>query len=71
MASDAKPQLLNFVIDRRLLSKIDDFRFEHRFPSRAAAIKWLLEWSLSQNPKPGTPGPNRLQPKQASGRSKA
>lgn len=42
---------LSFVIDEDLLRKIDDFRFENHFPSRAAAIKWLLEYALKQNPK--------------------
>lgn len=50
MPSD-KP-LLNFVIEPELLAKVDDFRFKGRFVSRAAAIKWLLEWALSKNPKP-------------------
>ncbi len=50
MPSD-KP-LINFVIDRDLLKRIDDFRFAHRFASRAAAIKWLLVYALDQNPKP-------------------
>jgi metal-responsive CopG/Arc/MetJ family transcriptional regulator len=49
MASQ-KP-FLNFVIDTELLNKIDDFQFENRFKSRAAAIKWLLKWALEQNPK--------------------
>ena len=42
---------LNFVIEPELLRKIDDFQFENRFKSRAAAIKWLLDWALKQNPK--------------------
>lgn len=50
MPSD-KP-LINFVIDRDLLKRVDDFRFAHRFASRAAAIKWLLVYALHQNPKP-------------------
>ncbi len=50
MPSD-KP-LINFVIDRDLLKRVDDFRFAHRFASRAAAIKWLLVYALDQNPKP-------------------
>lgn len=54
MSSD-KP-LLNFVIEPELLKRLDDFRFKHRFASRAAAIKWLLEWSLKQNPKPEPKG---------------
>ncbi|MDP3983634.1 MAG: hypothetical protein Q8Q52_01335 [Acidimicrobiia bacterium] len=44
--------LLHIIMDEGLLAKIDDYRFGHRFKSRAAAIKWLLEWSLQQNPKP-------------------
>jgi hypothetical protein len=43
---------LSFVVGLDLLKKLDDYRFKHRFPSRAAAIKWLLEWALKQNPKP-------------------
>lgn len=44
--------LLNFLIEAELLKRVDDFRFKHRFDSRAAAIKWLLAWALQQNPKP-------------------
>jgi len=50
MASE-KP-LLNFVIDPNLLRRLDDFRFKNRFGSRAAAIKWLLDWALNQKPTP-------------------
>lgn len=50
MASQ-KP-MLTFVIDDALLRRIDDYRFEHRFESRAAAIKWLMEWALDQTPQP-------------------
>ena len=49
MASQ-KP-FLSFVIEEELLKTIDDFQFENRFKTRAAAIKWLLRWALSQNPK--------------------
>lgn len=49
--SPSKP-LLTLVIDRLLLRRIDDYRFAHRFASRAAAIKWLLTWALDQNPEP-------------------
>ncbi len=47
---------LHFVLDEALLKRLDDYRFTHRFTSRAAAIKWLLEWSLKQNPKPEREG---------------
>jgi hypothetical protein len=43
---------LSFVIESDFLKRIDDFRFKHRFESRAAAIKWLLDWALSQKPTP-------------------
>jgi hypothetical protein len=41
---------LSFVIEPEFLKRIDDFRFKHHFESRAAAIKWLLDWALSQKP---------------------
>jgi hypothetical protein len=42
--------LLNFIVDDGLLKRIEDFRFKNRFPTRAAAIKWLLDWALKQKP---------------------
>lgn len=53
----ADKPILNFVIDPELLSRIDDYRFEHRFPTRAAAIKWLLAWGVERNPDPKTTTP--------------
>ena len=44
--------LLNFVIDQELLERLDDFRFEQRFQSRAQAIRWLLEWALDNGATP-------------------
>ena len=38
--------LLNFVIEPELLKRVDDWRYKHRFPTRAAAIKWLLKAAL-------------------------
>jgi hypothetical protein len=49
--SDEK-HLLNFVVETDLLKRIDDFRYEQRFATRAAAIKWLLDWALIQKPTP-------------------
>jgi len=51
MPPSDKPYL-NFVIEPELLDRLDDFRFKHRFATRAAAIKWLLAWSLDQKPVP-------------------
>jgi hypothetical protein len=42
--------LLNFIVDESLLKTIEDFRYKNRFPTRAAAIKWLLDWALKQKP---------------------
>jgi hypothetical protein len=46
----AKP-ILNFVVDSALLKRLDDFRFRNRFPTRAAAVKWLLDWALREKPE--------------------
>jgi hypothetical protein len=43
---------LHFVIEPALLKQLEDFRFKHRFPTRTAAIKWLLVWALKQKPVP-------------------
>jgi len=50
MASD-KP-FLSFLVEPELLKRLDDFRFKHRFPTRAQAIKWLLDYALKQKPTP-------------------
>jgi hypothetical protein len=51
MPPSDKPYL-NFVVEEQLLKRVDDFRYKHRFPTRAAAIKWLLDWALNQKPVP-------------------
>jgi len=53
--SDSMPsdrQLLNFIVEKDLLNRLDDFRFQNRFATRAGAIKWLLDWALEQGAKP-------------------
>ena len=52
--SPRKSPLLNFVISAELLDRLDIFYHEHRFPSRAAAVKWLLEAALDAGIKPET-----------------
>ena len=42
--------ILNFTIEETLLKRIEDFRFKNRFATRAAAVKWLLDWALRQGP---------------------
>jgi hypothetical protein len=44
--------MLHLVIDPDLLHRLDDFRFEKRFQSRAAAIVWLLAHALDEQPQP-------------------
>lgn len=51
MPADKKP-LITLVMDRDQIRQIDDFRFEHRFPSRAAAMKWLMGTALAAGLKP-------------------
>jgi hypothetical protein len=41
MASD-KP-LVHLTMEPELIRRIDDFRYANRFPSRAAAIKFMLD----------------------------
>lgn len=50
MPSD-KPKIM-FVLEKKLLKDIDNFRFKHHFPSRAAAVKWLIRYALDQKPVP-------------------
>lgn len=51
MPPDKKP-LVNVLMEPELLARVDDFRFTHRFKSRAAAIKYLLDWALVRSPEP-------------------
>lgn len=48
----SKRPLLHILMEQSLIDRLDDFRFEHRFTSRAAAVIWLLEWALGQKPAP-------------------
>jgi hypothetical protein len=52
MPQSAEKPFLHFVIEASLLKRLDDFRFRHRFATRTGAIKWLLDWALSQKPMP-------------------
>jgi hypothetical protein len=56
----ADRQLLNFIVEKDLLERVDDFRFQNRFATRAGAIKWLLDWAIRQAPSP--PAPRRQAP---------
>jgi hypothetical protein len=52
--------ILNFVADPKLIERLDDFRFKNRFESRAAAVKWLLDWALKKDPKKPSEPPKIL-----------
>ncbi len=43
-------QPVHMLFEKPLLKRLDDFRFKNRFESRSDAIKWLLDWALSQKP---------------------
>jgi len=43
----SKKPFLSFVIDPEKLDEIDDFRFKHRFPTRAEAIKWSIGFAIN------------------------
>lgn len=51
MPADKKP-VVNLPFEPELLDRIDEYRFDRRFRSRTAAIKFLLTWSLDRNPEP-------------------
>lgn len=51
MPADKKP-LVNVLMEPERLARVDDFRYSHRFKSRAAAIKYLIEWALERSPEP-------------------
>ena len=45
-------RLLSFLIDEDILRRVEDFRFENRFPTRAGAIAWLLQAALDKKLAP-------------------
>ncbi len=45
--------ILHLLVPEELSKRIDDYRFKHRFETKAEAVRFLLEWALKQNPKPG------------------
>jgi hypothetical protein len=51
MPSDKpKPELI-LRLDEKLLKRVEDFRFTHRFANRTEAIRWLLDYALKTAPK--------------------
>lgn len=50
--SEEKKFYLHIPIKKELLDRIDNYKFEARFDSRAEAVRFLLDWALRKNPKP-------------------
>lgn len=48
----ADKTMVTTLMERDLLERIDDFRFGKRFKSRAATMKYLMDWALARNPEP-------------------
>jgi hypothetical protein len=49
-----KSVLVNFMMDPRDLERLEDYRFAHRFPSRAAAIYRLIMDGIARAEEPST-----------------
>jgi len=47
MSSDLRGERLQIMLSPEELSTIDDFRFRHRMPTRAAAVRELLKLGLA------------------------
>ncbi len=45
MMGTVKPRF-TIVLDAELIQRIDDFRFDNRYPSRSAATVELIQWGL-------------------------
>jgi hypothetical protein len=48
--------ILNFVIDPALLRRLDDFWHDNRFPTRAEAVRWLIQAALNKKLAPKAAG---------------
>jgi hypothetical protein len=48
----SKKPFIDFIIEPELLKRVDDFMFENRFRTRAAAFKWLIKKALEKGLKP-------------------
>jgi metal-responsive CopG/Arc/MetJ family transcriptional regulator len=47
-----QPERIAIPMPADLIRKIDDYRWANRLPSRAAAIRQLIEAGLQTTPKP-------------------
>lgn len=44
-----KPRII-FVVDRDLYNRVDDFKQQHDFRSKAEAIIWMIKYVLREKP---------------------
>jgi hypothetical protein len=47
MTSELRGERLQVMLSPEELAAVDDFRFKHRMPTRAAAVRELLKFGLS------------------------
>ena len=43
--------MINIAIPESMLERVEDFRFEQRFKTRAEAMRFLMEWALKNGSK--------------------
>ena len=51
--TDARGERLQIMLSPEELTLLDDFRFKHRMPTRAAAVRELLRFGLTVAPTDG------------------
>ena len=56
MINDVRGERLQVMLSPEELSALDDFRFKHRMPTRAAAVRELLKLGLTVVTADGTAG---------------
>jgi hypothetical protein len=56
MGNDLRGERLQVMLSPEELSALDDFRFKHRMPTRAAAVRELLKLGLTIVPTDGVAG---------------
>jgi hypothetical protein len=54
--SDMRGERLQVMLSPEELAALDDFRFKHRMPTRAAAVRELLKLGLTVDAADGTTG---------------
>ena len=45
-------RVINTHLSEDLVVALEDYRYVRRFPSRTAAMEFLLRWALERNPEP-------------------